>query len=175
MRGSTREVREDLEFSAQLVLFGLPVLTYALFLRGRGRSWRRTIYGLGWRRSDRRYYGYALLTAGSLAAVLYFSSNLLVPPDYPERPGLSTSYYAGLDFGFSAVLFALLRESVYVALGEEAFFCGLLGGRLTSRFGFYVGNVFQTLAFLLPHLLLVVGIDLWPLLLLPLSAGWLLG
>ena len=165
-----------MEFPAQLVLLGLPALLYALFSRGRGHSWTRISSRLGWRASDKKYYGYGLLIAGFVAVGAYFSSNLLIPPGYAERPGLGTSLYAGLEFSLPTVLFALFREAVYVALGEEIFFRGLLGGWSMDRFGFYGGNALQTLAFFLPHsLLLLAGMDLWPLLLFPLLAGWLLG
>lgn len=123
-----------MEFPAQLVMFGLPALGYALFSRCRGRSWRRIISELGWRRSDRKYYGYALLAAGFLAAVLYFSSNLVIPSDLSERPVLGTSYYTELKFGLSTVLLAMLRESVYVALGEEVFFSRLAGRMVDKPF-----------------------------------------
>jgi len=53
-------------------------------------------------------------------------------------------------------MFALLREAFYVALGEEVFFRGLLGGYLERRFGFMKGNTMQAFVFLLPHLLLLL-------------------
>ena len=63
-----------------------------------------------------------------------------------------------------------------MALGEEIFFRGLLGGWLIRRFGFRNGNLIQALIFLLPHfLLLLVGLDLWPILAVQFVAGWLLG
>ena len=86
------------------------------------------------------------------------------------------SYCTELEFGSPAVLLAFFREVSYAALGEEIFFPRLVGGWSTRRFGFYAGNTLQTLALLLPHLLLLlVGMDLRSLLPLPLLAGWLLG
>jgi membrane protease YdiL (CAAX protease family) len=69
-----------------------------------------------------------------------------------------------------------LREAIYVALGEEIFFRGLLGGWLVRRLGFAIGNTVQTLIFLLPHLLLLlVSLNLWPIIAVQIVAGWLLG
>lgn len=62
------------------------------------------------------------------------------------------------------------------ALGEEIFFRGFLGGWLIRRFGFLVGNAMRSLVFLLTHLLLLsTGLDLRPVLVVSLRAGWLLG
>ena len=70
----------------------------------------------------------------------------------------------------------LFRESIYVALGEEIFFRGLLGGWLVRKFGFALGNILQTLVFLLPHLLLLlISFSLLPILILQTFAGRLLG
>ena len=69
-----------------------------------------------------------------------------------------------------------VREAVYVALGEEVFFRGFLGGWLVRRFGFAIGNTVQALVFVLPHLLLLsVSLSLWLVVLVQLLTGWLLG
>ncbi len=76
----------------------------------------------------------------------------------------------------ASLLLAWLREAIYVALGEEIFFRGLLGGWLVRRFGFTVGNSIQALLFLLPHLLLLlISTELWPILIVQGVAGWLMG
>jgi membrane protease YdiL (CAAX protease family) len=94
-------------------------------------------------------------------------------PDYYDRPGIAASQYEGVDLGIS---YAFFREAIYVALGEELFFRGLLGGSLMRSLGFWVGNALQSLVFLLPHLfVLSAGLDLWPLLLAPFVSGWLYG
>ncbi len=81
-----------------------------------------------------------------------------------------------MELGILAVVYALFREGVYVALGEELFFRGLVGGWLMRHLGFWVGNALQSLVFLVPHLfVLSAGLDLWPLLLAPLASGWLFG
>lgn len=74
------------------------------------------------------------------------------------------------------MLLVLLRGTFYVALGEELLFRGLLAGVLFRRLGFAIGNVLQAALFLLPHLaLLFVSLSFWPLLLVQLLVGWLLG
>ncbi len=90
---------------------------------------------------------------------------------YFEIP-TSTSH-SMLDGSF---LLVWLREAIYVALGEEIFFRGFLGGWLTRRFGFAIGNAAQALIFLLPHLLLLlVSLRLWSLVLVQLLLGWSIG
>ena len=97
-------------------------------------------------------------------------------PGYYDRPGIAASQYAGVELGILAVVYAFFREAVYVALGEELFFRGLVGGWLMRRWGFWVGNALQSLVFLMPHLFVLnAGLDLWPLLLAPLVSGWLYG
>jgi membrane protease YdiL (CAAX protease family) len=56
--------------------------------------------------------------------------------------------------------------------------CGLISFSVVagSNIGFAVGNTVQALIFLLPHLLLLlVSLNLWPIILVQLLAGWLLG
>jgi membrane protease YdiL (CAAX protease family) len=73
-------------------------------------------------------------------------------------------------------MFALLREAFYVALGEEVFFRGMLGGWLVRRFGFMKGNTMQALVFLLPHLLLLlVSLSFWVVVVAQFLAGWAVG
>jgi hypothetical protein len=69
-----------------------------------------------------------------------------------------------------------LYEAFYIALGEEIFFRGWLGGWLNRRAGLIMGNTIQSLVFLLPHLmLLTLGIQFWPILIPQFAAGWLQG
>jgi membrane protease YdiL (CAAX protease family) len=98
-------------------------------------------------------------------------------PGYYDRPGIAASQYAGVDLGILTLLYAFFRESIYVALGEELFFRGLVGGLLMRHLGFWVGNSLQSLVFLAPHLFVLrCGLELWPLLLLaPLVSGWFYG
>ena len=81
-----------------------------------------------------------------------------------------------MELGILTLSYAFVRESIYVALGEELFFRGLVGYWLMRHLGFWVGNAVQSLVFLAPHLLVLsAGLELWPLLLAPLISGWLYG
>ncbi|MFC1804111.1 lysostaphin resistance A-like protein, partial [Thermoproteota archaeon] len=67
-------------------------------------------------------------------------------------------------------------EAFYVALGEEIFFRGLLGGWLERRYGFRIGNIVQAVMFLLPHLLLLmVSTSFWLVIVVQFLAGWVMG
>ena len=100
----------------------------------------------------------------------------MVPSSLLESPKVSTSVYTGLSLSLSSFIFALLREAFYVALGEEIFFRGLLGGWLEQRFGFMKGNTMQAFVFLLPHLLLLlVSLSFWLVVIVQFLAGWALG
>jgi len=148
-----------------------------IVLRIRRQPWVKIFSLLGWRLGAPVYYlwalGLALISALPLLAIALF-----VFPDLYRHPAQGTTLYdfARLGFSFFSVLSAFLYEFFYTALGEEVFFRGLVGGWLLRRFGFWVGNSLQTLIFLLPHLpILLVGLNLWPLLILQFLAGWLLG
>jgi len=100
----------------------------------------------------------------------------MVPSSVLESPMVSISVYAGWSLSLSSFMFALLREAFYVALGEEFFFRGLLGGYLERRFGFMKGNTIQAFIFLLPHLLLLlVSLSFWVVVVVQFLAGWVLG
>ena len=99
-----------------------------------------------------------------------------MPEEILQNPNLSISAYAEWAPSIATFLLIWLREAIYVALGEEIFFRGLLGGWLVQRFGFWIGNTVQALTFLLPHLLLLaVSFSFWPIILVQFMAGWLLG
>lgn len=99
-----------------------------------------------------------------------------VPSEVLQDPNINISAYAGWTLSVTSFLLVWLREAIYVALGEEIFFRGFLGGWLVRRLGFAIGNTVQALVFLLPHLLLLlVSQSLWPIIIVQLIAGWLLG
>ena len=111
-----------------------------------------------------------------LTGVLAVWTTRGIPEDVLRSPNVAVSQYEGLGLGASTVLLVLVRETFYVALGEELLFRGLLGGVLFRRLGFASGNMSQTALFLVPHLaLLLVSLGLWRLVLVQLVAGWLLG
>ena len=99
-----------------------------------------------------------------------------VPSELLENPMVSTSVYTGWSLSLSSFMFALMREAFYVALGEEVFFRGFLGGLLERRYGFVTGNTIQALVFLLPHLLLLhVSVSFWVVIFVQFLAGWAMG
>ena len=165
----------QIQFPAQLVLYAIPCAIYAIVQRLRGRTWSQITSNLGLRSSQPVYYVWALIffvVLGLLSLVTIY----VFFPGYYDRPGIAASQYAGVELGILVVFYAFFREAVYVALGEELFFRGLVGGWLMRRLGFWVGNALQSLVFLVPHLfVLSAGVDLWPLLLAPFVSGWLYG
>jgi membrane protease YdiL (CAAX protease family) len=164
-----------MDIPIQLIALSLPSLIYIVVRKLRGEKWGQILEKLGWRGCRPIYllWGLGVLALG---AGLTWLTPWLVPPDILHDPKLSTLYYAGWTRSITSFLLIWLREAIYVALGEEIFFRGLLGGWLIRRFGFAIGNSVQALIFLLPHLLLLtVSLSLWPLLIAQLAAGWLLG
>ncbi len=164
-----------MSFPIQLFTFCLPALVYAA-LRCRTDSWRDVRASLGWRSCTRMDVALALVVA-AIGIALGTTLMRWVPVELLTAAGSNGANYVGWEPSLVNVGLALLREGLYVALGEEIFFRGLLGGWLTRRVGFKIGNLLQTLAFLLPHLLLLalVSPSLWPLLVVPGSFGWLAG
>lgn len=151
----------------ELVLCSVPSVIYLLVQGSRRR--------LGWARAAERLgatwgTGKDLLRALALLVpltALGYGAVALIPDSATGTPGASvaavTSVWAGV---------AVLAR----ALGEEILFRGLIGGVLFRRLGLARGNVVQAVAFLLPHLpLLLVDPALWPILPVQLVAGLLLG
>ena len=99
-----------------------------------------------------------------------------IPVEVLENPMVSVSIYDGLSLSLSSLLYVFFREAFYVALGEEIFFRGLLGGYLERRFGFKTGNMMQAFVFLIPHLLLLyVSFSFSIVVFVQFFAGWILG
>ena len=159
----------------QLVLLTLPSIIYLVINRRRGQEWPDIRENLGWQGSPARYYLWAVGIV-LLLQVLGWAAMRLVPPEVLEHPNVSVSAYAGREPSLTTFLLILLQEAVYIALGEEIFFRGFLGGWLYRRLGFAVGNLIQSAIFLLPHLLLLaVSLSLWRLVLVQWLAGWFMG
>jgi len=99
-----------------------------------------------------------------------------IPRDVLQNSHVNTSEIQGLALTPGLVAAVLLQQALLVALGEELFFRGLLGGWLNRRLGFGLGNLLQATIFLGPHLLLLaVSLRVWPILPVQWAAGWLLG
>jgi membrane protease YdiL (CAAX protease family) len=166
-----------MQFNVATILFLLPSLITLVVLRIRRTPWGKTLAILGWRLGKPMHYLWALLFC-LLGAITIIPIALFVLPDLYRHPtpGATLYYYAHLGLSVPSILSAFLNETFFTALGEEAFFRGLVGGWLMRHFGFFVGNTLQTLIFLLPHLpILFVAASFWPLLAFPLLLGWVNG
>lgn len=174
-----------LEIPAQLVLFLLPVLAYALFRRRRGGSWETTRDRLGWRVEGCSWGDIGLAVAVGLGISALGFGVLWMAPERvldamvrTDIEGLELAFVGYLDWELTlaAIGVVVFREAIYVALGEELLFRGLIGGLFFRRFGFRVGNVLQTAVFVLPHLLILVLVPaLWPMIVVWAAAGWAMG
>ena len=160
-----------MEIPVQLVILSVPAILYMVTRKQRGEAWETILCKVGWTKGKPVHYLWAV---GAFVVVALVASVALkfVPPEILR----GSSQYAGLKRSASTLLLALLREAFYVALGEEVFFRGLIGGWLMRKFGFAFGNLLQAAIFLLPHLLLLqLGTAVWPVFLIQFVAGWLQG
>jgi hypothetical protein len=159
----------------QTIIFCLPAVITCVVRRRQGRSWSEVSRDLGRRGASLRYLALGLLL-GLIPGLILLPGAELIPTEFMDDPNIANTRYARWAATPTSFLLALLDEAVYVALGEEVLFRGLIGGMLIRRLGFAVGNVLQALIFLLLHLLLLtVSTSLWPLLLSQLLGGWLNG
>ncbi|MFN8472772.1 MAG: CPBP family intramembrane glutamic endopeptidase [Anaerolineae bacterium] len=159
----------------QTIILCLPSAIYVLVQHWRGRPWASALALVGWRGSNVRYLGVGL-ALGLIPGLLLLALPNILPPELANNPNIANSRYAGWPATPASFVLAWGYEAIYVALGEEAFFRGFLGGLLMRRLGFALGNLLQAAIFLLPHLLLLtVSTALWPLLAAQFLAGWLQG
>jgi len=153
----------------------IPSLVYVAVRRRLGERWDEVLGKIGWQGSRPVFFlwgsGVVIVVGG-----LGWLALQAVPSEVLQDPSVNTSDYAGWTLSLTSFLLVWLREAIYVALGEEVFFRGFLGGWLVRRLGFASGNTVQAFLFLLPHLLLLlVSRSLWPVIIVQLIAGWLLG
>ena len=164
-----------MELPLQLIVLTVPSLVYAVVRRRLGDRWHEVLGKIGWQGSRPVFFLWGLgvvIVVGALGWLAFQA----VPSEVLQDPSINVSDYAGWALTLSSFLLVWLREAIYVALGEEVLFRGFLGGWLVRRLGFARGNTVQALVFLLPHLLLLlVSRRLWPVILVQLIAGWLLG
>jgi membrane protease YdiL (CAAX protease family) len=164
-----------MDLPLQLIMFSIPSLIYIAVRRRLGENWNEIFRKIGWQGSRPIYFLWSLgvmIIVGGLGWLAFQA----VPSEVMQDPNINISDYAGWTLSVTSFLLVWLREAIYVALGEEIFFRGFLGGWLVRRLGFAIGNTIQALIFLLPHLLLLkVSQSLWPIIIVQLIAGWLLG
>ncbi len=164
-----------MEFPIQLVVFTAPSVLYMVVRRFRAAGWKDIFSKLGWSAGKPRDYLLSLAVT-ALTGVFGWLAFQFIPAYVLEDPNINLSGYAGYSLSPASFVIILLREGFYIALGEEIFFRGLLGGWLIRRLGFVAGNTLQAVIFLLPHLLLLwVSLRLWPILIVQAIAGWLMG
>ena len=164
-----------MELPLQLIVLTVPSLVYVAVRRRLGERWDEVLGKIGWQGSRPIFFLWSLgavIVVGGLGWLAFQA----VPSEVLQDPNINISDYAGWTLSLTSFLLVWLREAIYVALGEEILFRGFLGGWLVRRLGFARGNTVQALVFLLPHLLLLlVSRSLWPVILVQLIAGWLLG
>ena len=164
-----------MDLPLQLIVLGIPSLIYVAVRRRRGEKWKEVFEKIGWRGSRRNYFLWSLVVI-ILVGGLGWLALQAVPSEALQDPNINISDYTGWTLSLSSFLLVWLREAIYVALGEEIFFRGFLGGWLVRRLGFAIGNTIQALVFILPHLLLLlVSQSLWLIIIVQLIAGWLMG
>jgi membrane protease YdiL (CAAX protease family) len=159
-----------------LLLAGLPLLVYYGYHKFRKkRGFKEVAERAGLRLGKGRYVGYALLAAFGTVVVLF----CWPPPLEPmTREGSAWRGFVGLGLGGQSVVMALLYGVVKTGFTEELLFRGLIAGSLSRRLSLVWANIWQSVIFLVPHLLiLLVAPEMWGLLLLvfgfSLFAGWL--
>jgi len=164
-----------MDLPLQLIVFSIPSLIYIAVRRRRGEKWNEVLGKIGWQGSQSIHFLWSLGVI-TLVGGLGWLAFQAVPSEVLQDPNINISDYTGWTLSFTSFLLVWLREAIYVALGEEIFFRGFLGGWLVRRLGFAIGNAIQALIFLLPHLLLLlVSQSLWPIIIVQLIAGWMLG
>ena len=162
--------------TAQIGVFVVPVLIYAALRHWRqGESWRLVTDKLGLTAGNRS--GYAI--AGALAVLLIGATWLILhalPASVLHDPRVTASQGAALHISALTVALVLAQQLLLVAVWEELFFRGFLGGWLVRKLGFRRGNAIQATLFVIPHLLLLlVSLAFWPLLILQWGFGWING
>ncbi len=159
----------------QLIVFSVPSLIYIAVHKRRGENWSEILKRIGWQGSRPVHLLWGLGMMAIMGGLGWLAFQV-VPSEVLQDPNTNISAYTGWTLSITSFPVIFLREAVYVALGEEIFFRGLLGGWLVRWLGFRIGNTVQALVFLLPHLLLLlVSVSLWPIVFVQAISGWLLG
>jgi len=159
----------------QLILLLIPSLIFIGVNKIRKRDWNSILSNIGWKLPPVRYLAIGLGMGLLPGLITIFIPNIL-PPELIDQPEIAQSIYSEWSLSIITFFLAFLREAIYIALGEEIFFRGFLGGILFRKIGFIAGNIIQSIIFLLPHLLLLtISVRLWPILLMQFLGGWIYG
>lgn len=164
-----------MEIPFQLALLMIPSLIFIGVNKIRKRDWDFILSKIGWKLPLKKYLVIGLGMGLFPGLISMFIPNIL-PSEIMNRPEIAQSIYTEWSLSVLTFFLAFFREAIYIALGEEIFFRGFLGGILIRKFGFAAGNIIQSIIFLLPHfLLLSISIQLWPLLPIQFFGGWIYG
>lgn len=159
----------------QLVFLTIPSLIFIGVNRIRKRDWDSILSKIGWKAPPVKYLVIGLIMGFFPGLISMLIPNIL-PSEIMNRPEITQSIYSDWPLGVLTFFLAFFREAIYVALGEEVFFRGFLGGVLIRKIGFAIGNIIQSIIFLIPHLLLLtISIKLWPLVIVQVLSGWIYG
>jgi membrane protease YdiL (CAAX protease family) len=165
-----------MEIPLQLFVLSIPSLILIAIYRWRVKiSWRESFAKVGWKGSKLVYFLLALGVTVVIGALAWVALKF-IPPELMQSEHVNISSFSGTPRTLVGFMGIFLYEAFYVALGEEIFFRGWLGGWLNRRLDFWIANTIQALVFLLPHLLLLtIGLKFWPILIPQFVAGWLQG
>jgi uncharacterized protein len=165
-----------MEIPYQLLILSIPSFILVGIYRWRvGESWRNSFAKVGWQGSKLIYYFWSLVVLAVIGGLAWLAMKF-IPPELFQSDHVNISNYAATPKTFSGIVGIFFYEAFYVALGEEIFFRGWLGGWLNRRAGYILGNTIQSIIFLLPHLmLLTISFRFWPILIPQFIAGWLQG
>lgn len=165
-----------MEIPCQTLILSVPSLILVGIYRWRvGESWSSSFTKVGWQGSKPVYYLWSLAVLAVVGGLAWLAMKF-IPQTLFQSEHINISSYASTPKTASGIAGIFFYETFYVALGEEIFFRGWLGGWLNRHAGFIMGNMIQSFVFLLPHLmLLTISINFWPILVPQLTAGWLQG
>ncbi|WP_027483105.1 CPBP family intramembrane glutamic endopeptidase [Deinococcus pimensis] len=164
-----------MEFPYQLVLLSIPSIWSLAVLRARGLTLHDAAERIGLAGTNLNALLLATLVA-AVGAALVAVALIRVDPAVWHRPNVSLSRYAGMQLNTWGILIILVREALYVTLGEELLFRGVLGSWFTTRLGFLAGNTLQAACWVVPHLLLLtLSLKFLPVLVCQFALNWAFG
>lgn len=96
---------------------------------------------------------------------------------FEDKSLLANAKFAGL--GFSGIIPVLIYAFIQTGLSEELFFRGFINKRISNKYGFQVGNIFQSILFGLLHGVALLGSVDISIIILTITfttvVGWLMG
>ncbi len=135
------------------------------------RSFSEIASRVGLRLGDVRYLAFCCVVALGLVAIL----NVFPPPvESMVGEGSAMRSFVGLGINGTSIVMAAIYGIINTGFAEEFLFRGMIAGSLSRRLTIFWANLWQSVIFLLPHLLILfVMPELWWILF-PIFAGSLL-